>query len=261
MASAATASGGAVRGRRASATAPGQQPHGQGQRGGPADRPEQGEADCGDDVGHTQEHILQSVGTPEVLIDCQQEQGEDHDARAGTEVAVVHRDSEQPTGQQVAIDTTEPVLPPGGDARLQEQGYRGEDQEKRDDPPEEATGVHSSSAAPAAPPAAATTAHRRIHGHCPRNSGRDPNADPGRHVTNATACVTFAGSGGIPTSSSAGYEISEVMPPADPTAPARAPAANSSASSAGEVTASRREANSGNGSRVAVPYGGTDLRS
>ena len=56
------------------------------------------------------------------------------------------------------------------------------------------------------------------------------------HVTKATACVTFAGSGGMPTASSAGYEISDVMPPADPTAPARTPAASRSTSSAGEVT-------------------------
>jgi hypothetical protein len=41
----------------------------------------------------------------------------------------------------------------------------------------------------------------------------------------------LAGRGAIPTANMAGYEINEVMPPADPSAPANTPAPTNSAMS------------------------------
>ncbi len=67
------------------------------------------------------------------------------------------------------------------------------------------------------------------------SSGREANADPGQQVTRATMLVTLAVNGESPTARRAGYEISEVMPPAVPTVPASAPAPSSSKTSATEV--------------------------
>jgi hypothetical protein len=60
--------------------------------------------------------------------------------------------------------------------------------------------------------------------------------DPRRQVTKATDWVTFAGSGGMPIASGAGYQMSDVMPPTDPTAPASTPAVSNKTSAAVEVT-------------------------
>ena len=51
-------------------------------------------------------------------------------------------------------------------------------------------------------------------------------AEAGQQPTGATMFVTLADSGEAPTASSAGYDTSEVIPPAVPTTPAIAPAAS-----------------------------------
>src|ERR1700722_14601263 len=90
--------------------------------------------------------------------------------------------------------------------------------------PNTPAGVTRSSTEPAVPPSAATTPQRRSHAPFPASSGREASADPGQHATSATMLATFAGSGATPASSSAGYETSDVIPPAVPTRPATAPA-------------------------------------
>ncbi len=97
-------------------------------------------------------------------------------------------------------------------------------------------GVTSSSVIPTAPPNPASNAHRRSQRPCPRSSGREPKADPGKDATRATAIVTLAGSGAMPTAKSAGYAISDVIPPAAPMAPAITPAPMSRMTSKVEIT-------------------------
>src|SRR6202034_324244 len=107
--------------------------------------------------------------------------------------------------------------------------------------PNTPAGVTSSSTEPAVPPSAATTPQRRSHAPRPDSSGREATAEPGQHATSATMLATFACSGAIPASSSAGYETSDVIPPAVPTRPASAPAAARNNSRAAGFTASSVE--------------------
>jgi hypothetical protein len=55
-----------------------------------------------------------------------------------------------------------------------------------------------------APATAATGSIRLSHGPWPFNSGRDPHTEPTAVKTIATVFVTFAVTGGSPTTSSAG---------------------------------------------------------
>ena len=87
-------------------------------------------------------------------------------------------------------------------------------------------GVTSSSTAPTAAPTAATGSPRAKCGPAPVISCREVSAAPGQHAAPATRFVTFAGSAGIPAASSAGYDTSDVIPPAEPTTPATTPASS-----------------------------------
>ncbi len=101
-------------------------------------------------------------------------------------------------------------------------------------------GVASSNAAPMIAPTADTGAHRLAHDPVPRNSDRETMTEPGQHATPATRLATAAGHGGTPTKMSAGYETSEVMPPAVPTRPAKAPATRRKMASEVEITVTKR---------------------
>ena len=97
-------------------------------------------------------------------------------------------------------------------------------------------GVASSNTAPAIAPTADTGAHRLAHDPVPRNSDRETMTEPGQQATPATRLATAAGQAGTPAKISAGYETSEVMPPAVPTRPAKAPATRRKISSVVEIT-------------------------
>jgi hypothetical protein len=89
-------------------------------------------------------------------------------------------------------------------------------------------------------PTADTGAHRLAHDPVPRNSDRDTMTEPGQHATPAMRLATAAGQGGTPAKMSAGYETSEVMPPAVPTRPAKAPATRRKMASVVEITVTKR---------------------
>jgi hypothetical protein len=77
-----------------------------------------------------------------------------------------------------------------------------------------------------APPRALSGSQRRSHGPQPASSRCEPAAAPGQQALSATRLVALALSGESPIASSAGYEISEVIPPAVPMMPASTPAAS-----------------------------------
>ena len=60
--------------------------------------------------------------------------------------------------------------------------------------------------------------------------------EPGQQATPATRLANAAGKAGTPANISAGYDTSEVMPPAVPTRPAKAPATRRKISSVVEIT-------------------------
>jgi hypothetical protein len=85
-------------------------------------------------------------------------------------------------------------------------------------------GVLRSRREPAADAVAARGRLRASQRPAPVNSLRDVATEPGQQATSATRLATPAASGVSPVASSAGYETSEVIPPAVPTSPATAPA-------------------------------------
>ena len=153
------------------------------------------------DVGDAEDDVLARIGMGQRRPARAQQYREQQNARGRTEITAVDADYEDrgrfeyQCHRMPSVARHRRILALAG---RDEDGNRGEREQKGHHLLETLSGRDNSRTAPITPPTAATGAMRLSHGPWPSSSGREPSTDPMPLNTKATVFVTLAVTGGRP---------------------------------------------------------------